>query len=652
MKVQLKKATRSLVLAGILLLVPFLAAACGGDSADTGGADSDRPTAELTDAREAGRDAEPTRRETPGRSGSQATEAVDDSVSTGQEETELVKYIYVSTGEDHSCAVREDGGVDCWGESQIRRTDIVVIPPDPPGGDFVSVSTGSGNTGWGTCGITSDDELICWQGPYSAENLMPPEGEFDAVSVGNPTCALHKDGDVECWYARWDGRGYRISDAFTVDGKFISISTANDGGPRACGVLQGGQVKCWDAIGDELNIAPDDERFASVSLGGEQICGVRQDGTVLCWERSYHDEDDLLPSPEGKFKSVSSGGDYVCGVQRDEAVVCWAYREGWPVNPSSPYPGKFAMVSADSTLGFNHTCGLLVDGQVVCWGTNTYGQATPPSGPFTAISAGGSAPDPHVCGLRQNGAISCWGSFYGGSRFRGGIEVADEFTAISSGSQGFCVLRKDRMMDCGAGSEALSIPGEYVQISNGWRHCGLEEGGRIRCWEWEAGEYIDQFSPPATEKFKAVSAGMWHVCAIRMNDSVHCWHNPEYEQPVSPTGEFIAVSTGDEYGCGIRTDGTAECWGKDDYGESTPPSGKFTEISAANNHTCGLREDGSIDCWGKNTDNNGRELGQATPPEGKFLSVKTAYDHSCGLREDGAVLCWGGLSSITPTGLP
>ena len=61
----------SAYLLAVLLLTALVA--CGGDSADTGGADSDRPTAELTDAREAGRDAEPTRQETPGRTGSDAT---------------------------------------------------------------------------------------------------------------------------------------------------------------------------------------------------------------------------------------------------------------------------------------------------------------------------------------------------------------------------------------------------------------------------------------------------------------------------------------------------------------------------------------------------------------------------------------------------
>ena len=70
---QLKKATGLLALATVLLLIPFLAPSCGGDSADTGGADRDRPTAEPAEAREAGRDAEPTRRETPGRTGSDAT---------------------------------------------------------------------------------------------------------------------------------------------------------------------------------------------------------------------------------------------------------------------------------------------------------------------------------------------------------------------------------------------------------------------------------------------------------------------------------------------------------------------------------------------------------------------------------------------------
>ncbi len=57
----------------------------------------------------------------------------------------------VSVGQEHTCGVRTDGSVACWGDDKYGQAT-------PPGGEFVAVSAG----GYHTCGLITGGSVICW----------------------------------------------------------------------------------------------------------------------------------------------------------------------------------------------------------------------------------------------------------------------------------------------------------------------------------------------------------------------------------------------------------------------------------------------------------------------------------------------------------
>ncbi|WP_050725518.1 RCC1 domain-containing protein [Vulgatibacter incomptus] len=59
----------------------------------------------------------------------------------------------VSSGESHSCAVRLDGQVFCWGSNTYGQA-----PRQPSTATFTSVSAGARHS----CGLRSDGKVICW----------------------------------------------------------------------------------------------------------------------------------------------------------------------------------------------------------------------------------------------------------------------------------------------------------------------------------------------------------------------------------------------------------------------------------------------------------------------------------------------------------
>ena len=264
----------------------------------------------------------------------------------------------VSAGSVHTCGLRSDGSVVCWGNDEDGRAT-------PPAATFVSISAGVNHT----CGVRSDGSVACW-GWDAHGRGTPPAGSFDSVSAGGAhTCGLRSDGSVACW--GWDEYGRATPPA----GSFVSVSA---GGAHTCGLRSDGSVACW---GDDFAGAatPPAGSFLSVSAGDGHTCGVRSDDSVACW--GYNAAGQATP-PAGSFVSVSAEWEHTCGVRSDGSVACWGLNSDGQATPPA---GSFNSVSA----GRYHTCGVRSDGSVACWGENDDGQATPPA-------AGSLSPTPRA----------------------------------------------------------------------------------------------------------------------------------------------------------------------------------------------------------------------------------------------------------------
>ena len=81
-----------------------------------------------------------------------------------------VKFASVSAGERHTCGVRTDGTVACWGVDEGGGGT-------PPEGQFASVSAGGSLFGDHTCGVRTDGTVACW-GDDDGGRATPPEGKF------------------------------------------------------------------------------------------------------------------------------------------------------------------------------------------------------------------------------------------------------------------------------------------------------------------------------------------------------------------------------------------------------------------------------------------------------------------------------------------
>ena len=153
------------------------------------------------------------------------------------------RFIAVSAGDVHACAIREDKTIKCWGDNTLRqlgRRDTRTFGPanEAPAGGVHTISAGYNHT----CAIRDTGDLACW-GYSDAPKPPTRAGNYTAVSVGDShTCAIQNgSGPLECWVWNSFRNQYREADA--PDGAYSAVSA---GSCHTCAIRSSnGAIVCW-----------------------------------------------------------------------------------------------------------------------------------------------------------------------------------------------------------------------------------------------------------------------------------------------------------------------------------------------------------------------------------------------------------------------
>ncbi|MCB9761982.1 MAG: hypothetical protein H6739_19320 [Alphaproteobacteria bacterium] len=272
-------------------------------------------------------------------------------------EVDCERYVQVAVGGAHSCAVRGDGALICWGDADH-------IPTEVPEGAFVEVVAGRNHT----CALTTAGSVQCWGVDDAGEATPPEDLTFSTLSAsGDATCGLRSDtGQVVCW-------GDAVPGAPEEDAGFVEL----DVGPAyACAVDDRGLLTCWGALSDGSAPPAEAEPGSDVTIGADHACDLpagEAEDDVLCWGPEEQHAGAPVRPTEGRVDTVSAGDGASCATSNHFQLLCWG-PAAWL--DAAPVELAFSAVALSPDAG--HACGVTQAGPVRCWGADEVGQSTPP----------------------------------------------------------------------------------------------------------------------------------------------------------------------------------------------------------------------------------------------------------------------------------
>jgi len=357
---------------------------------------------------------------------------------------------YLDVGSEHSCALRSDGAVYCWGQNDVGQL-----------GDGTTTSRASPTKVVGL--------------PSAATDLSTGEGE---------TCAVVSDGTVWCW----------------GDNSTLTLGQCNGDAIPSSSVPLQVRAFSYDSGNAQFTCGAPLTNVENIEVGGKHVCAIDAAHAVHCWGENSHGQSGLpaataddVPGPLevaglDSTSTIGAGDDYSCARKDDGTVRCWGSNTlgslgdglGGASAPDSPTPvvaaGILSAGAGANDFGADDetACVRNADGSLYCWGDASTGIFGVPGAPqlaparlMSVAAVFGGCTSKHLCVTDQSGTLGCWG--------------ANLKSQTGTGSKNPTVN-----LPTAAGGN-VSVPSAHLATvtlaSTGEEHtCALTRDGAVWCW--------------------------------------------------------------------------------------------------------------------------------------------------------------------------
>lgn len=616
-----------------------------------------------------------------------------------------------SAGAAHSCGIRLDGSLWCWGENHWGQLGLGTLQstakPTQVGAEpRHSLSAGEQHT----CSISAfqgreGGTLSCWGRNNSGQlgvpgaveqspSPIPLSGKWLAAAAGsNHTCAVRDDNTLWCW-------------GLNAQGQVGLAAVAGAIHPTPQNIKVPG-VEAWSAV----------------VAGGAHSCALTADQRLWCWGANTSGQvgsgsakESELPSailPGDAWLTIAAGDNHICAVKNGNTLWCWGangqgQQGGSAAIRTTPMQVDPRFVWLSLGPGQSHSCAVQLNGSLHCWGLNDMGQlgrgAAGPASGFAPVAAAEDARTwsqvasgrSHSCAVRaEDLTLWCWGQSSSGQLGDGRSELVlspvqfpsgdIEVLASSTAAGHACAVDTQQRLWCWGSNSRGQLGDSTLGMAAVAAKAIAQPGSAASPWQQVA---VGGFSSAAIDGSGVLwSWGDNAVGQLGLGAAATATlSQPKaHATPVANAGGaltgWLQVAQSLAHGCGIggsdaplsANAGPLFCWGHPGAGRlglgagadvvATPQqvqAAQWQAVAVAQEHSCGIQADGSLWCWGGNADwqlGLGAKAAATTTPQrvgdqSDWRSVTVAPRVSCGLRGEGSLWCWGRMGGGTPTPEP
>ena len=206
---------------------------------------------------------------------------------------DLVNPIDVATGDNHACAITDEG-VRCWAigyRERLVTTELALTSPTE-----VQALANS------TCAI-DQDHVSCWGVIYVGQTdaltgLVNPRG----LSFGGSHFCVITDAGLHCWGENDSGEG-------AVPSGLVAPIAVAAGSSQTC-VIDEDTVRCWGANNAPVAIVYSPTEIA---VNGENFCVVA-DLAVYCWGTGDSNGPLGVPIDLVNPSGITVGNNFACAL--------------------------------------------------------------------------------------------------------------------------------------------------------------------------------------------------------------------------------------------------------------------------------------------------------------------------------------------------
>ncbi|MCP4868524.1 MAG: hypothetical protein GY898_07375 [Proteobacteria bacterium] len=313
----------------------------------------------------------------------------------------------------------------------------------------------------------------------------------------------------------------------------------------------------WYKNGAPMGFGPEGVPWEQTEAPDEWACVVTPNDGLVDGPSAEH----LVTVHVDVLPHSASGTNHTCSVQMDGQYTCWGSDSSGQI-AQAPDVSLWQIESGD-----NFSCGIVfADTGLLCWGDQSWDQHLPPLGTYVALGVGAT----HACAVTSTGELNFWGSAI---HWSDPVPDHGSMIDVTAGTDYCCGMNAEGYIDCWGDTAPLTAtPNQYRDFDAGAGHlCAISPGGTLTCWGTDGfGQTSDA---PLDGDWLDVTAGLQHSCAIENSTGfVTCWGDDSYGQASAPTGVFTQISAGAYHTCGKRPNDTVDCWGcvGQDAGQCTP----------------------------------------------------------------------------------